>query len=253
MDKKILKYKVKKNKLENDINNILNIKKTNYENEVVNSNNNKQIVEEIEKYFSLIKSSEHKSKLLIIIGGIYSVGKTTFINHLQNYIIKLSENTILIKKISYENNHNNTDIFSNIETTDNIIIMEMGSNYFDKNITDIIDTVKNKINNSNQNNIINININIIPKSKKSLKNKYINKIIYDIKNNSNNFVSELNLNNKQTNTQIQNHIDELKIKNNIYSDNDFVFLDKFVDVIFSSNMNFNSDSNLASDIIKFYL
>jgi len=258
MDKKIFKYKAKKTKLENDILNILGIKKANYENEIVNSNNNKLIIQEIEKFLNLLKLSK-TSKLLIIVNGIYSVGKSTFINHLEKYIIKLS-NIILneqyiegmIKHILLTDITDfNTDF--NIDIIDKIIIIEINNSNF-LNTNDIINDIKNKISETIQNIVYTITINIVPKDKQSLKNKYINKIIYDIKNNTTNFISGLIIDNNLINKNIQNNINKLILKNSIYSDNDFIFLNEVIDIVFNLELNklFN-EKNELSNIIKFYL
>ena len=257
MDKKILKYKLKKNKLENNILNILDIKKANYENDIVNSNNNQLIIEKIENFLNLLKSSK-SSKLLFIVSGIYSVGKTTFINHLEKYILKLSniilnvQNTEeMIKKILL------TDVNIDINVANNILIIEINNSNL-LNTNDLQNDIKNKIYTTTQNDIHIININVVPKDKNSLKNKYINKIIYDIKNNTTNFVSGLNLTdnsiNNSINTNIQNYINLLKLKNNVYLDNDFIFLNEVIDIIFNLELNklFN-EKDESSNIIKFYL
>ena len=51
MDKKIIKYKLKKNKLEEKITDVLNLKKEYYENETINSNDNKIITDGVENYY----------------------------------------------------------------------------------------------------------------------------------------------------------------------------------------------------------
>lgn len=252
MDKKILKYKTKKNKLENEILEVLNRKKENYENDIANSNNNRVIVEFIENFLNELKLSyEHyNKKIIIIVSGNYSVGKTTFVSNLENYILKISCN-----------------IFNNILNT-------LGNDFIDKITFDNgIFEIKNKItiikvkndNLINLNDKINyytenmsvLNIKIIPKDKNSLKNKYINKIICDIKNNTSYFIKNLSTNNN-INSDIQNNIQTniklLKLKKSIYSDDDFIFLNQVVDFVFNSKYDEITNCELNKfNITTFYL
>lgn len=237
MDKKILKYKSKKNKLENDIINILNIKKSNYENEIANTNNKHFITDVIENYFNQLKVNQDL-KLFIIVSGIYLVGKSTFINHLENFILKMSkicknnEKSNLINKILYKINETNIDFIK----MNKITIIEINQ----KNLIELNNNIK-----SNDNNII-LNINIIPKNKNSLKNKYINEIIHDIKNNTSNFILNLD---EYMNEYTQNNIELLKFKIK-YVDDDFIFLNKTIDDILKKE---NSNIDLLDKNTIFYL
>lgn len=232
MDKKILKYKNKKNKLESEILNLLKIKKINYQNDIIDSNNSLLITNQIENYFNELNKIK-TNKLLIIVNGIYSVGKSTFINQLEIYIKKLSEINqinISIKKIS--------NVITNIDNNkDNIIIIEINDN----NLT-------NTISNNDQDII---NIIILPKNKNALKNKYINKIILDIKNNKTDFIYGLNLVQSEIIKKIENNINLLKLKKNIYLDDDFIFLDDIVDMIFNLKLN-SYQENQSYNTFKFY-
>jgi hypothetical protein len=272
MDKKTIKYKFKKNKLENEIINILNNNKKIYEESILESNNNQIIINKIDKFIIYLDQKDKLNKqqtfkqIIILIGGFYSVGKTTFINHLEDYILIQSKQILnnqyinLIKKLSI-NNDTDTDtdieiINSEIINTDQILIIE-----FDINLI-------NKINLLLQNDNIVI-INIIPKNINSLKNKYINKIIYDLQNNTNNFIDNISLlvdKNKQIFDTIKldninlilNNIYEkkniLKLKKKFYIDKDFNFLDDIISIIFDlikNNTNNLEKNNL--DIHKYYL
>ena len=249
MDKKILKYKVKKQKLANEILNVLYIKKTNYENDITNSNNSQAIINQIENYLNVFRQ-EQNTKLLIIVNGIYSVGKSTFINHFENYIKKISKiilnpSNITIKKISPSN--------TNVEIIDNIIIAEINDDYSDNNC--FINIISNKISELTKNNVHTININILPKNKNSLKNKYINKIICDINDNTSNFVNRSIFTDDNTKITLKKNINSLKLKkNNIYSDEDFIFLDEIVEIIFNYEPDkFLNNKFELSNVIKFYL
>ena len=248
MDKKILKYKTKKNKLENEILELLNRKKENYENDIANSNNNHMIVEFIKNFLNELKSSndDNNKKIIIIVSGNYSVGKTTFISNLENYILKISGNILntlgndFIDKISFDNN-----IF---EIKNKITIIKVTNH----NLAYLNDKI-----NSNIDNINILNIKIIPKDKNSLKNKYINKIIYDIKNNTSYFIENLSINNNinyDIQNNIQNNLQLLKLKKSIYSDNDFIFLNQVVDFVFNSKYDLLSNCKLNfENITIFYL
>jgi len=250
MDNKILKYKDKKNKLERKIINLLNTKKLNYENDIINSNNSDLIIGQIENYLKEFNKIPTK-KLLITINGIYSVGKTTFINHLEDCIKKISnfvldKSIINIKKILF------CDIDDNIDIINNIIIVESDIN--EPNIFNTLYNFINKMTGIYKNDINIINVNILPKNKSSLKNKYINKIIFDIKNNTSNFLLKLNLNNDEDSITIQNHINLLKLKNEIYLDIDFIFLDEIINNLYDTKQNnLITDENESLNIIKYYL
>ena len=243
MDKKILKYKTKKNKLENEILEILNRKKENYENEIANSNNNRMIVEFIENFLNELKlDNEYNNKIIIIVSGNYFVGKSIFVSNLENYILKISNNILnalgnnFIEKIIFDN--------SMFEIKNKITIIKVS----DENLSNLI----NKINYNTMNTSV-LNIKIIPKDKNSLKNKYINKIISDIKNNTSYFIKNLSINNINYDivNNINNNIQLLKLKKSIYSDDDFIFLNQVVDFIYNLEHDKITSSELNNTI--FYL
>lgn len=257
MDKKILKYKNKKNKLENEIQRLLKIKKEKHENEIIISNNNIVIIEFVEKFLNELKLNNEQciKKLIIIVSGNYSVGKSTFISNLENYILKISENilnfqkTNIIENISFEN-----ILFENISFEDKIseihnnkiIIIEVTNNK-------LINLI-NQINFELDPNISLLNIKIIPKDENSLKNKFINKIIFDIKNNTCNFIQNLNINNDIINKNIKTNIDLLKLKKFVYSDDDFIFLNQVVDLIYNLKYDEITDYKFKKiDITTFFL
>lgn len=251
MDKKILKYKTKKTKLENEILEILNIKKENYEIDIANTNNNYVIIEFLKKFLNEMKFNNEPNikKIIIIVSGNYSVGKSTFISYLENYILKISKNILytqqinLIKKISF-------DTKIDIEIINKITIIEVNSN----NLINLINLI-NSTNDMKSNNISILNIKIVPKNKKSLINKFINKIIGDIKNDTCEFVNKLNLNDNTISTITHDNINQLiKLKKSIYSDDDFIFLNQIVDVVFDSKSDDLVDlESKLSNITIFYL
>lgn len=240
MDEKIIKYKFKKNKLEEKIINILNFKKEKYKNEIINSNNNEIITTEIKNFFDNIKFNQYK-QLVIIVSGFYSVGKTTFINHLENYISTLN-NVIPIQKIEI---FKDIDYLKNFDLSLKITIIECDIN--------IVDQINLLIKNTNI-----ININIIPKNKNALKNKIINKIIFDIFNKSDNFVK--NIENiicendcEEEKNYLINNINLLKIKNNILTDDDFNFIDKIINSYYDNIINISNNTKQQSNTQKYYL
>lgn len=252
MDAKIIKYKLKKNKLEEKIIDMLNLKKESYENQIINSNDNHIITENIENFFfNLISNkstqsgqstqSDQSSQLVIIVFGSYSVGKTTFISHLENYIKMLEMNLInknikldLIQKIIFTSN--NADL--NLDLSSKITIIECDIND--------VNQINSLISNSNI-----ININIIPKSARTLKNKIINKIFKDTCNELDLFLKFTKdiIDEKETNNII-NKINLLKTKNQILDD-DFIFLDKTVGLYYSNIIELSNNINIPSN--KYYL
>lgn len=256
MDKKIIKYKLKKNKLEEKIIDMLNLKKEYYENEIINSNDNEIITEGVENFFQNLKSNKKEySVLVIIVFGSYSVGKTTFISHLENYIKIVSENSTkkkeymdLVQKLNIS--LDNIDYLKNCNLFSKLTIIEC-----DITIVKQINFLISDLNILNSNII---NINIVPKNPYTLKNKIANKIIADIKNKSSCFVEFIKNNNVICDEEINNIIDGinlLKIKNGILLDDDFIFLDKSINSYYQHTINLSSSDNinLPLETQKYYL
>lgn len=251
MDKKIIKYKLKKNKLEEKIIDMLNLKKEDYENKIINSNDNQIITDKVENFFNNIKFN-NKEQLVIIVYGLYSVGKTTFISHLENYIrIMIINSTIKKKNIDliqkFTIHLDNIDFLKDLYLSSKITIIEC-----DINIINKINLFISELNISNV-----INVNIIPKNTIILKNKIINKIIDDIINKSDNFINyirENNITGIEEINKIINEITLLKIKNEILTDNDFYFLDNIINSYYSNiislSNNFIIHSNIKNIIYK---
>ena len=254
MDKKIIKYKLKKNKLEEKITDVLNLKKEYYENEIINSNDNKIITDGVENYFHNLKSKQQEY-LVIIVFGSYSVGKTTFISHLENYINMVAEN--LTKKKDHGNllqklniSSNNMNVLKDLNLFSKLTIIECDT-------TDV-NNINLLISDLNMINLNIININIVPKNPSTLKNKIINKIILDIKNKSSNFIEFIKNNNIICNDELNyiiNEINLLIIKNGILLDNDFIFLDKTINLYYQYTINLISSNNinLPLETQKYYL
>lgn len=254
MDKKIIKYKLKKNKLEEKIIDMLNLKKEYYENEIINSNDNEIITEGVENFFHNLESNKEEH-LIIIVFGSYLVGKTTFISYLENYIKTVAENST--KKKDYLDLVQKSNI-----SLDNMDYLK-NCNLFSKlTIIECDSIIINKINllmaNLNIANLNIININIVPKNPSTLKSKIINKIIADIKNKSSYFVEFIKNNNIICDEEIDNIIDGinlLKIKNGILFDNEFIFLDKTINSYYQYTKNLTSSDNinLPLNTQKYYL
>lgn len=276
MDKKIIKYKFKKNKLEDKIIDILNLKKEYYENKIINSNNNEIITEGVENFYNKIKLNQEEH-LVIIIFGFYSVGKSTFISYLENYIQMIEKNsllgseikklkTCLVQKITIGSNGSNglNDIehLKDLDFSSKITIIEC-------DIDDII-----KIN-SSMSGINIINVNIIPKSANTLKNKIINKIIVDIKTGYEfgigtgiglglgseiskfiSFIKNKKIIEDEKINNIYNGINLLKMKN-VILDDDFIFIDEIANQYYMHIINFslpaNPTINFPLDAHKYYL
>lgn len=239
MDKKIAKYKLKKNKLEEKIINLLETKKKLYEEQITNSNQkvNIEFINLIDDFVASYNLDKN-SFLTIVVCGFYSVGKTTFITNIEKYIdmllkikkIKRSKNFIAkIDKIDKIENDNTNNEIEEKNSPGNVTIFE----------TKRID-LDSKIYMQMKNTIY---INVMPKDILSLKNKYINKIIIDIKNGTNDFIDNIYLlinEMKKINNLIEdnyiyclkNHIELLRNKNELFDDDDFYFLDMFTEKIY---------------------
>lgn len=256
MDKKIIKYKLKKNKLEEKIIDMLNLKKEYYENDIINSNDNEIITEGVENFFQKLKSNQKEHLVMVIVVfGSYSVGKTTFISHLENYIKIVAKS--LTKKKDYE------DLVQKLNISSNNIDFLKNCNLFSKiTIIECDTTIVNKINllitDLNMINLNMININIVPKNLSTLKNKIVNKIIADIKNKSCCFVEFIKNYNIISDEEINDIIDcvnLLKMKNGILLDDDLIFLDKTINSYYQYiiNLPLSDNINLSLNTQKYYV
>lgn len=254
MENKIIKYKLKKKNLEEKIINLLKEKKNSYENKIskINDVENQKISTDIEIFFKKFVSN-NSMQLIIIISGFYLVGKSTFIKNLEKYI-----NFFLVPKYNIGSNDKNLNNFTKIFTCDEnsnmsepmcyklindklensstnfVKIIECNNLLCGKKIySDISDNLKFKI-----------HLDIIPKDYKTLKNKFINTIIKDMKNNTSNFITNIN---KYANKNflknysidlLEKNINILKNKKNYLSDKDFDFLEKISIEIYNSIKNY---------------
>lgn len=269
MDNKIIKYKLKKNKMENKIYNILHKKKKEYNDTILRSivkmdfvceiidniiklNNNNKIQDQDQDEISLSK------KEIIIITGIYGVGKSTMINHLENFFGESNiKSKINIKNIDEINIINNilSNLTNNSSNPYQLVMIECGLELV-KNVYEKITNILNQIENWK----IHI-IHIIPKNDPSYKNKLINKIFNSIGQNSKEF--ELNIHNMIKNIYPIDNIDfyinlniDLIIKSSILSDNDFIILDQLIGkfIAHAGNWEFdNPNPEIKLITTKFYL
>lgn len=219
MDCKIIKYKLKKKKLENKINKILVSNKKLYLANIVNSINKiKFIPDVVEK---LIEKNQDNI-IYIIVTGIYASGKSTLISELENFF---GESNILSKinitKIE------EFEIIKNFKKINKlgIILIEC--------VLDIANQVIQFLSGSNL-----YIINIMTSSNNSLlqyKNKLINKIFFDFGLKTNYFNHNINKIIKQI--QLTENLEQINIYKQIdltkpnVSDNDFNFLDKYIIII----------------------
>ena len=219
---KVSKYNFKKNKLQHKINTILTNKiNENLKNHIENLDLNDDIIDKINNLFN---SSD---KNILIVTGLYGVGKSTFIDTYQKNILKKNISSININT----NNIYLLDEFIKIHT--NIIIevsLEIYNEIYNEIYDKIYDNNSNIVNEIIQNNNSDTNIltiTIMPKNVQTYKNKLINKIFYDIQNKTNTFIENIKCINKDEtiNTSI-NHI--LSIKNQVIDDNEFMFLDNII-------------------------
>lgn len=236
MDKKIAKYKFKKNKLEEKIINLLEMKKNLYEEQIAKSNQkvNIELVNLIDEFFTSY-DLEQEISLTIIVNGFYSVGKTTFVVNIENYINEiLKAKDIEIGKVkNFITKVNKIDKNEVKNNQSNILIFE--TNHMEQDIK-ICTQIKNAV-----------CINIIPQDIASLKKKYINKIIIDLKNGTNYFIDNICMmvdkmkNNNDDNNIIEdncicdlkNNIELLRNNNKLFNNDDFYFLDMITEKIYN--------------------
>lgn len=266
LDNKILKYKVKKNKIISKINELIN-KKNKENKELISKTLNKtKIFHDILN--NIIKSDNlsENNLIFLIITGFDSVGKSYLINNLENYFgDSYTKSIINIKSIDEFN------ILANLfvqQTEKKIIYIETIPDLTEK-IYDIIYINSNlKLNNLNNSKNCNQNLNnnfiiyLIPENINIYKNRIINKIFELSKSN--------NLNN-QINQEEDNYL--FKIIKKIFpdinleiisnelinlsgkfplSDNDFIFLDEVIETSYKKILNLEIESEQINEIlIKF--
>lgn len=240
MDEKINKYKLKKNKIENKINELLKEKQ----------NNNTEYLKNIydNEIFNIINNCEQTQNILIlIVTGIYSSGKTTFINNLEYYYKNFIE---IITKINIKNN-DDLILLTNFKEKYNNKINE------DKINCIIIESELNFINNISELLYDESLIRYIYLIPNNYKKKLINKIFYDMISNTDSF--NININKLFDIIGIKNKnfneiLNLFKTNNNILYDNDFNFIDEpniIYIVEYAKKYDF-SNIPLNSNIIKIY-
>lgn len=206
---KIIKYKLKKIKIENKINELVTKKKNSYLKFIdkITATNISIFSEIINK----LKNNENNEKIYVVVTGIYGVGKST--------IIKLLEKIFEQNNTYFNFNENNIEkltdefVINNNNSYNKLIFIEININ--------LLNQLLKKIENTNF-----FVINIVPNDNQSYKNKLINKIFIDIKSNENNFI--LNTQKNYDNHQfLYDNINKIKnFEKSILTDNDFNFIDE---------------------------
>lgn len=260
MENKIIKYKLKKNKLEEKIIDFLKEKKTSHDNEISKINNiqNKKIVLCAESFFTdyVLNNS---AQLVIIVSGFYSVGKSTFISNIEKYI-----NSFLLPKYNIDEKKNFK--IKTIICDDNLNFKEYLNNTYQILILKCTEFITGNEIYSMINSKFKIHINIIPKDQKTLKNKFVNRIIRDIKNNSSNFITNINLsfvtNNIILKTQhidmLEEQINLLKNKIDFFTDDDFQFINEITNIIYDFIQNyynkvFNNIKDKSDEFLNYHI
>jgi hypothetical protein len=265
MEKKILKYKYKKSKLEEKIfETLVQLKKKNNK-QIFKSFENTDFITEIKDTTQLNSSPNpnniHK-KVFILISGIYSVGKTTFVKHLEEFICYNNTNTTITKfNITNELDIESINLHVNkyLDEKINICMIETES-IFIKKIIDIISDNKIFI------------INLIPTDFHNYKKKLINKIFESTNTVPNTFEFEIYklldfIKQNKKDVQIESVKKNLSknldivykklIKNDdeIFYDEDFNFLDDIILLLLDTNLLNNIDEFAENnDYIKnFYI
>lgn len=259
-DNKILKYKQKKKKIMNKINDLLVIKNKEKVNFVAKIFNKTQIFSEIINNFIV---TEFNNYLFIVVVGFGSVGKSTFIKYLEDYFSQ-SYTKIIMNIVNFEEINNLNKILSDEKN----FVDEKKIVYIETN-PDLINNIYNFLMNLNtqiklklesETDVKNIYIiYLIPINKDIYKNRLINIFFNLLKDESlNNSTNLANLNDivsKKFLVYNKNIIDGFINILNKYplSDNDFEFLDlymsEYYDVI--ETHKFNNDMVDKIDL-KFY-
>lgn len=259
LDNKILKYKEKKKKITNKINDLIEKKKkeniniitkifhkTNEFTEIIN----KIIIGKIKNFDKIFP---YKKNIFLIVTGFNFVGKSTFIDQLENYFgDSYTGSKINIKSVEELNILNNF-----IDNGENKFI------YIETN-TDLIEKIYNIIlNDFNLNKDLELDkyvyiYNIIPRSVQVYKNRLINKVFsllkkYSMKDynldtiDKNKFILDIGINNLSTDI-----FDKLNNKFPL-SDDDFGFLDNFVNKSYDDIINYQSNKlEIKINIVNYY-
>ena len=206
---KIIKYKLKKIKIENKINNLIVNKKKSHQKFIDKTIAN---IKNLPDIINQIKNSEQKK--YIIVTGTYGVGKSTIIKILQNSLQIQNCSWINLNDNNLEENINNIMV-TDINLDNNLIFIEIN--------IDILNLLLKKIVNEK----IYI-INVIPYNVNNYKNKLINKIFIDIKADTNDFF--INIQKYYNDLEyLYKNINRIKnFEKNILSDNDFDFIDNII-------------------------
>lgn len=277
LDNKILKYKLKKKKLTNKINELIEKKKKEKHDSIAKIFHkthefsdiiNKIIMSDLNN----LEDKENNNKnILIIVSGFECVGKSTFIEHLEKYF-----------GISYTKLKVNIKDKEKLNTLDNLIMSEEKKIVYIETNPDLVEKIHKKIIDS-QNEILNdkhesnyknelyFNIHtfyIIPTNLKLYKNRLINKLfnffnlidskIYDLDKNNNytNLTNKIAIDILQYNNIQDNNLSEsfirLKDKYPISYD-DFSFLDNYIEKSYNSILEYNlNNEKLIKNILKYY-
>ena len=259
LDNKILKYKIKKKKIYNKINDLIEKKKKENKDCIWKSFHkthefteiiNKVVIDEFNNFEKITTT---KKNLFLIVTGFNFVGKSTFIDHLENY---------------FGDSYTGTKI--NIKSKEELNIINLFKDNCEKKIiyietnNDLIEQIyKIILNNFNLDQDLEFNkyvymFNIIPTSLQVYKNRLINKIFSLSKNYS---IKDINL---DTDISEQNKFifdigfdnfsfDKFAELNNKFplSDNDFSFLDNFVNKSYD-NIIYYQPIDQQIKIFKYY-
>jgi len=253
LDKKIIKYKLKNDKITKKINNLVvkkkrentkKIAKLFYKVPEIN-----EIIEKITDdnlYIKLSESNYNKfgNCLFIIITGFRFVGKTTFIEFLEEHIGSSFTRTKL--------NINNQSELEILEKITNNTLNKYKIIYIETN-NNFVSDIYNYINDGENIKII----NIIPINENIYKNKIINKFFELVKKynnslNNDNFkiiLNELDINFDENPTEILNIL-----SSKIYLlDDDFNFFDRYIINKYENIQNYQFNFEYFDKILTFFI
>ena len=275
LDNKIIKYKLKKKKLINKINDLLIKKKKDNIDSITQTLNNTMIFSEIIKkiiagndtnndIFNNDISNTNNNFIFFIVVGFYSVGKSTLIEYIENLFgdtyTKSKLNIFNINDINIINNIIDSNINSNTNTNTNTKLSNEKKIIYIEILPDYINELYNKI--------LKYDIYIlylIPSSILIYKNRIINKFFNSTDKSLGDIIKKINLNKESE--QKQESEQELKIlvdfnsiisENNstILTDNDFNLLNPIISNSYEYVKSYQFEQidnlNIKKLITKFY-
>lgn len=245
LNNKILKYKFKKKKIKKKINELLEKKQQQNNNYLKNLFNKTYFLDIINKLINEQIYPNINNNLFIIISGFNSVGKSMFIQNLENFISSsYTKNKIIIDSTKSFDMLNNYIFEHDSNEGKKIIYIETLPEITEK----IYYTIKNNTFIPNNNIFI---FYLIPHNITNYKNKLIN-TIFNMGNNNNTIYNIFTL--LGINSNDKNNLNIINSLINKYPlvDNDFMFLDTYIETNYNKILEYKFPNDNIINLFTIY-